>query len=380
MNKKRILVVASCANSLINFRGDLIKRLIQEGYDVYTAVDSYPDKVLARLKEYGVITPLEYKLQRTGLNPFNDLKTIFNLKELIQQNNIDLVFPYTVKPVIYSSIAANMSKVPVISLITGLGFTFTGLSLKAKVLQRLNEFLYKISIRKNKIVVFQNKDDRNLFFERNILKKINRTEIVSGSGVNLDQFKFRVKDNSFGKTNFVIVTRLIKEKGTHLFIEAAKVLKQKYPDSEFHIIGSVQNSPSAIKIEELESLHDEGVVVFHGSQSSVFEHLSARDVFVLPTYYREGVPRSILEALSVGMPIVTTDAPGCRETVIKGENGFLIPTQNLESLIESMEFFITNPDKIKEMGQKSRDYATKRFDVNIINNNLVNMINSVLAK
>ena len=176
----------------------------------------------------------------------------------------------------------------------------------------------------------------------------------------------------------MIVTRLIKEKGTHLFIEAAKTLKSKYPNSEFHIIGSVQTSPSAIKIEELENLHENGVVVFHGSQSNIMDHLAKRDVFVLPSFYREGIPRSILEALSVGLPIITTDTPGCRETVIEGENGFLIPTQNLESLIEAMEFFIKNPEKLKEMSRKSRDYAEKRFDVNIINSDLIRLINSVL--
>jgi glycosyltransferase involved in cell wall biosynthesis len=378
MEKKRILVVASCANSLINFRGDFIKRLIEEGYDVYTAVDSYTDNVLAKLNAYGVKKTLEYKLQRTGLNPFKDLQTIFNIKNLIKDNNIDLVFPYTVKPVIYSSIAANINKVPVISLITGLGFTFTGLSRKARLLQHLNEFLYKISVRKNKIIVFQNKDDQNLFFKRHILTKKNKTAVVSGSGVNLEQFKFRINENKSGKTSFVIVTRLIKEKGTHLFIEAAKALKSKYPNTEFHIIGSIEDSPSSIKIEALQSLHEEGVVIFHGAQSNILEHLTQRDVFVLPSYYREGVPRSILEALSVGLPIITTDTPGCRETVIEGENGFLIPTQNLESLIKSMEYFITNPEQVKEMGLKSRAYAENRFDVNIINKDLLDHINSVL--
>ena len=130
----------------------------------------------------------------------------------------------------------------------------------------------------------------------------------------------------------------------------------------------------------MQSLHESGILVFHGSQSSVLEHLTKQDVFVLPTYYREGVPRSILEALSVGLPIITTDAPGCRETVIEGENGFLIPTQNLDALIESMEFFITNPERLTEMGLKSREYAEKRFDVNLINDDLLKTINGVLKK
>lgn len=376
-NKKKILVVASDSFSLINFRGDFIKSLISEGYEVYTAANSYAEKTISLLKDYGVKDILYYELQRTGLNPFKDLKTIFNLKKLIEENKIDLVFPYTVKPVIYSSLAANMCKVPVVSLITGLGFAFTGLTLKSKILQHLNEFLYKISVRKNKIIVFQNNDDRQLFFDRKILTQKNRTEVVSGSGVNLNQFNF-VPHEDKDVVSFVIVTRLIREKGVQLYLDAAKVLKNKYPNTEFHVIGSVQNSPSAIKTEELSDLNDKGIVVFHGTQSNISEHLAKRDVFVLPSFYREGIPRSIQEALSTGRAIITTDAPGCRETVINGVNGFLIPTQNLEALINAMEFFITKPEKIKEMGLKSREYAENRFDVKIINKNLLDMINSVI--
>lgn len=376
-DKKRILVLSSLANSLTNFRGDFIKNLVKNGYKVYAGAPEFSEEQISEVEDLGAI-PVVYNLQRTGLNPFKDLKTIMELKKIMTNNKIDLVFPYTVKPVIYGSIAANMNKIPVISLITGLGFTFTGLTTKARVLQRLNEFLYKISIRKNKSVIFQNNDDRNLFFERNILTKNNKTEVVSGSGVNLDRFKFRAKECSNEATSFIIVTRLIREKGTHLFIEAAKVLKEKYPNAEFHIIGAVQNSPSAVKVEDLKTLHENGVVVFHGTQSNILEHLTQRDVFVLPSFYREGVPRSILEALSVGLPIITTDTPGCRETIIEGENGFLIPTQNLEALINAMEFFITNPDKLKEMGLRSRKYAEDRFDVNIINKDLLNSINKVL--
>jgi len=377
MRKKRILIVSSLGNSLTNFRGDFIKSLVANGYEVYAGAPEFTPEKHKDIECLGAV-PVTYNLQRTGLNPFVDFKTILELKRLIRDKKIDLVFPYTIKPVIYSSIAANMCKTPVVSLITGLGFTFTGLSLKSKVLQRLNEFLYKRSIRKNKVVVFQNVDDRNLFIKRKILTKKTKTEIVSGSGVNLNQFKFRKNLKTNGITSFIIVTRLIREKGTSLFIDAAKILKQKYPNTEFHIIGAPGNSPSAVKIDELDALHKNGTVVYHGAQSNIWEHLSQRDVFVLPTYYREGVPRSILEALSVGMPIITTDTPGCRETVIEAENGFLIPTQNLEALINVMEFFIINPKRLTEMGLNSRAYAERRFDVNIINNDLLKIIHGVI--
>ena len=377
MEEKRILLVASLSASLINFRGDFIASLIENGFKVYAAAPEHPDHIREKLENLGAI-PLEFKLNRTGLNPFKDLNSISELKQLIKQNDIDLVFPYTVKPVIYSSIAANKCKVPVISLITGLGFAFTGLTRKARLLQRLNETLYKFSIRKNKVIVFQNNDDYQLFLDRKIISKQNKVALVSGSGVNLGRYKHRINKKTTDDVSFLLVARLIKEKGIGLYLEAAKRLKVNYPEAEFHVIGAPDQSPSAIKLEELNDLNDKGVIVYHGKQRNVPEHLYNRDVFVLPTYYREGIPRSILEALSVGLPIITTNTPGCKETIIKDKNGILIEPMDLEALVGAMEFFLKNKDKIEEMGANSRSYAEERFDVNIINKDLIKLINEVI--
>ena len=376
MDKKRILIIASLSGSLINFRGDFIKSLVEQGFQVYAAAPEHPDDIQTKLKGLGAI-PVEFNLNRTGLNPIKDLQSIKELKALIKKHHIDLVFPYTVKPVIYGSIAANQCKVPVISLITGLGYAFTGLSTKARLLQRFNETLYKLSIRKNKVIVFQNKDDYQLFLDRNIISKNQKVAFVSGSGVNLNQFSFKEKNPS-DKVSFLLVARLIKEKGIDLYTEAAKVLKEKYPKTEFHLIGAPETSPSAINEDELNILHKEGIIVFHGEQSGIDKHLHKRDVFVLPSYYREGLPRTTLEACACGNPIITTDSVGCRESVKEGVNGFLIQPQNLEALIKPMEFFITHPEKIKEMGRNSRTYAEERFDVNIINNDLSHLIKAAL--
>ncbi len=378
MGKKRILVVGSTSTSLINFRGDFINSLKDNNYEVFAAAGNYKEGTLETLREEYGVTTVKYKLQRTGLNPAKDLETISDLKRIIKEHKIDLVFPYTVKPVIYSSIAANSCGVPVISLITGLGFTFTGLTFKSKALQRLNEFLYKRSIRKNKVVIFQNSDDLNLFFERGILTDRDKTAVVSGSGVNLDRFKFKENYNNNEPVSFLLTARLIKEKGIGLYIKAAQKLKKKYPNTEFHVIGPAQTSPSAIKLEELNRLNKDGTLIWHGHQTNIVEHLTNRDVFVLPSYYREGVPRSILEALSVGLPIITTNSPGCRETVQEGKNGFLIPTQRLDELVDAMEYFITNKEKIEEMGRNSRAYAEERFDVNLVNADLLKIINAEL--
>ncbi|REG86111.1 glycosyltransferase family 4 protein [Winogradskyella sediminis] len=372
MDKKRILLIASLSGSLINFRGDFIKSMVDQGFQVFAAAPEHPVDIQTKLKELGAI-PVEFNLNRTGLNPIKDLQSIKELKALIKKHHIDLVFPYTVKPVIYGSIAANQCNVPVISLITGLGYAFTGLSTKARLLQRFNETLYKLSIRKNKVIVFQNKDDYQLFLDRKIISKNQKVAFVSGSGVNLNRFSFKEKQPS-EHVSFLLVARLIKEKGIAFYMDAAKILKAKYPKTEFHLIGSPETSPSAISVDELNTLHKDGIIVFHGEQSNISEHLHNNDIFVLPSYYREGLPRTTLEACACGNPIITTDSVGCRESVKEGVNGFLIQPQNLEALIKPMEFFITHPEKIKEMGRNSRTYAEERFDVTIINNDLLQLI------
>lgn len=378
MLKKRILLVASYDGSLIEFRGDFIKHLISHGFEVFTAAPNFSEKYHQKIIELGA-TPIEFNLQRTGINPLKDFQTIQELKRIIKRNKIDLVFPYTVKPVIYGSIAANMCKVPVISLITGLGYTFSGVSSKAKILQRFNEILYKISVRKNKVIIFQNNDDHQLFLDRKVISKHQKVDFVSGSGVNLHQFTFKEKEVSAG-VSFLLVARLIKEKGIGLYMEAAEILKEKYPKAEFHLIGPTETTPTAISKEKLNFLHKAGTIIFHGHQSNIKEHLHNNDIFVLPSYYREGLPRTNLEACACGNPIITTDSVGCRESVIEGVNGFLIEPQNLEALIKPMEYFINNPDKIREMGINSRKYAEERFDVNIINNDLLELIKNVLTQ
>lgn len=376
MDKKRILLIASFDGSLIRFRGDFIKSLVAQGFEVFGAAPSFTELNSTQLKELGA-TPLQFNLQRTGLNPIKDYKSIQELKTIINDYKIDLVFSYTVKPVIYGSMAANSCKVPVVSLITGLGYTFTGASTKAKLLQRFNETLYKLSIRKNKCIVFQNKDDYQLLLDRNVISKNQKVDFVSGSGINLNQFSFKEK-NPTDKVRFLFIARLIKEKGVALYMEAAKILKEKYPKSEFHLVGAPEISPTAISLDDLNKEHDAGNIIYHGKKLISDEDFHNTDVFVLPSYYREGLPRTSLEACASGNPIITTDSVGCRESVKEGVNGFLIKPQNLSELVKAMEYFITNPYKIKEMGINSRKYAEERFDVDIINNDLITIINKAL--
>lgn len=377
---KNILILCSASFSLSNFRGDLIIFLRENNYKVFCAAPDFNKNTKDLVEKLGGI-PINYELQRTGLNPFKDLNTIRSLKDILKENKIDVLFPYTIKPVIYGSFAAKKLKIPVVSLITGLGFTFSRVTLRAKILQHVTEYLYRRALRSNKVVVFQNIDDKQLFIKRKIVSITQKVSVVNGSGVNLSKYNFRSisKDNS-SEIKFVLVARLLKEKGVQLFMNAARDLKPKYPGAQFHIVGSPpENNSSAISINELKELNDSNIIVYHGKSDNVGQLITGMDVFVLPTWYREGVPRSILEALSIGMPIVTTHQPGCKETVIENENGFLIPPQEEQSLINAMKFFLHNPDKISIMGSNSRKLAEKKFDVDIINKQLLNLINENLS-
>jgi len=377
MQNKRILIVCSFHGSLLNFRGDLIIDLISSGYEVYCAAPDFEQKTMDQLHQLGAKT-VEILMERTGLNPFKDLASIKNLKKVIQNNNIDLVFAYTIKPVIYSSIAARQAEVPAVSLITGLGFTFSAVNLKSKILQTITQRLYKYGLKKNSTVIFQNSDDLQLFLDLDVIGKSQKTAVVHGSGINLERFAFRERTKSKGDAiRFVIVGRLIKEKGADMFLDAAKILRKKYPNAEFHLIGGPpENSSNAISLSRLKTYQDQGIIVYHGHQNNIATLIAKNDVFVLPTYYREGVPRSILEALSVGMPVITTDTPGCKETIDNGTNGILIPSQDLNALVNAMEFFIEKPEKIGPMGQKSRRLAEKKFDVAIINKQIIDILNN----
>jgi len=365
--------------SLINFRGDFIDALVQNDYDVLCAAPNFRQTYIDKIEALGGKT-VEFELQRTGLNPLKDLKSISQLKKIIVDNKVDLVFPYTIKPVVYGSIAAKRCNVPVVSLITGLGFTFSGITFKAKALQVVTQNMYRYALRNNSAVIFQNEDDQKLFLTKNITSKNQRTEVVDGSGINLKRFDFRTREKKPGDTvKFVIVGRLTFEKGVGLFIDAAKELLGRYSNIEFHLIGKPpQNNPDSLSETALVAFNKQGLISYHGHQTNVISLLSEADIFVLPSYYREGVPRSILEALSVGMPIITTLMPGCKETVDEGKNGFLIPPEELEPLITAMTYFVKNPSQIAVMGKESRKLAENKFDVHKINKQLLTIIREVL--
>ena len=360
----RVLVIASYTPSLINFRGHLLRLLRGLGHEVLACSPNPDDATLSNLNEMG-IRHVEYPLSRAGLNPLYDLRTISSLRKIIRREQPDHVLAYTIKPVIYGCLAAWKEAVPHIhAMITGLGTSFQGSGAWRRTLTSLVSRLYRTALRNCENVFFQNGDDCALFIERGLVYP-DRVTTVDGSGIDLDHFAYAPLSDQ-PPPSFLLIARLIREKGVEVYAEAARKAKASYPAAVFRIVGYFESHPTAITKDDMASWTEHGVVEFLGAREDVREVLTDASVYCLPSY-REGMPRSVLEALAIGRPVITTDAPGCRETVTHGVNGFLVPVRDIDALAEAMNELCRNPERIKTMGAHSRALAESRFDVHKVN-------------
>jgi len=311
---------------------------------------------------------VEIPINKNGTNILEDIKYCFKLKKLMQEQHPDIVLGYTVKPVVYGSIAAKLAGVKNINcLITGGGYTLTATSLKARVLGVIVRTLYKIGLGCANTVIFQNKDDLNEFVSRKLVAA-SKCRLVAGSGVDLN--RFAVADFPT-QTTFFMLSRLLKSKGVLEYLKACEIVKKRYPDVRFTLLGKYEhNMQDAIEETYVENLITDGVIERFGETYDVSPYYRACSVYILPSY-REGTPRTVLEAMSMGRPIITSDAPGCRETVIDGETGFLIPIKDVDALVEKMCFFIENQEEIPKMGAASRAFCEQRFAVEKVNKQML---------
>lgn len=368
MKKLRVAVIGNQAFSLINFRGSLIRAMVEKGHEVLALAPNYDEKTKERIKALGAV-PIDYYLSRTGLNPFQDAYTFLQLFFLLRKLKPDVVLSYAVKPVIYGTLAAWLARVPRrFALIAGLGYVFTSTReqerVTKKLLQKLVSLLYREAFHRATRVFFQNLDDLQEFCLQGLVKR-EKSVLIGATGVDMKAF-FPTPPVQ-NPVTFLLVARLLREKGIYEFVEAAKRIKSKYPNTRFLLVGGLDSNPGSIKREEVEDWVKEGIIEWPGHVEDVRQWISQASVFVLPSFYREGVPRSIQEAMAMGRPVITTDAPGCRETVIDGINGFLVPVQDVEALAQAMEQFIQKPELIEKMGKESRRIAEERFDVHKIN-------------
>lgn len=356
----KFMLVSPKNRTTYNFRGELLEELVERGWDVVVTGPNKDD--IEKIEELGVRFEL-VPLDKTGLNVFSDLAYFLNLYNLMRREKPDVILSYTIKPVIYGSISAKLAGVNNInSMVTGVGYVFTASSLKARILRVPVNLLYRLGFRCSDTVIFQNPDDLEEFVQSGLVKS-GKCHVVNGSGVNMNRFRLSELPP---KTTFLMIARIMHSKGVLEYLQAAAKVKLKYPETRFLLLGALEDTHDSLSMEDLEPYVEDGVVEYFGETDNVAEYLEQCSVYVLPSY-REGTPRTVLEAMAMGRPIITTDAPGCRETVINGHNGFLIPVQDSDALAKKMVWFIENSDRMSEMGQNSYELCKAKFDVNYVN-------------
>lgn len=365
-----IVILSSYAESLYNFRGDLIRKLIAQGWCVYALAPDYDAAKQARVEALGA-KPVVITLQRNGMNLLSDFNTIVALHRQMRRIQPKIFFGYFMKPVIYGAIAAWIARVPRrVVMVAGLGFVFINADgsrwTKKGVLKTLVSALYWLAFRVSDLVIFQNRDDLSLMINASVAPA-DRTILVNGSGVNLERFTLppAPRDDSRPLT-FIWTGRLLREKGVVELVEAAKMVRDQGFDIEVILVGGVDTNPGSLTSDEVQAWHDAGLVTWRGKVDDVRPHLWQSDVFVLPSY-REGLPRSTQEAMAAGLAIITTDAPGCRETIVDGENGILVRVRSATDIAEAMIHYAKEPHLAAKHGMASRKLAEQRFDVRIIN-------------
>lgn len=365
-NGAGVLMVASFPDSILEFRGALIDAWLRHGHAVQVAAPGLDaaSPVATALARRGVrVHPIA--LQRTGRNPLADLRAFFQLYRLMRRCKPRFLVAYTVKPVVYGLLAGWLARVPHrFALITGLGYAFQAERARAGT-ARLVRRLYRAALARAEKVLFQNRDDRALFVQTGILGAGARTAVVDGSGVDLAAYPPSPANS--GPPRFLMIARLLGDKGVREYAAAARLVRAQWPQARFALAGWLDDgNPDSISRAELDAWIAAGDIEYLGRLDDVRPALQDCSVYVLPSY-REGMPRTVLEAMATGRAIVTTDVPGCRETVVPGENGFLVPARDPQLLAGAMQRFLQDPALAGAMGRRSREIAERRFDVHRIN-------------
>lgn len=372
----KIVIIGTTSASLLGFRKDLILYLVKKKHDVFVLAIDLDAEAEKKLLSLGAV-PIKYNFSRTGLNPISDINNTFKLSKIIKNISPEITLSYFSKPVIFGTIAAKLANVPrIIPMLEGLGYvhtkTKTGFNIKKKILQFIQGILYSISFHLANDIIFLNHDDP-VDLSKSCYVPKDKINILGGIGLNLTEYKYS-KPLIKKSIKFIFIGRLLKEKGIFEFIEACKIVKQKYPFSEFIVLGELDtNNPSSLSKEELDELMNSKFITYPGFVKNIHEWISSSHIFVLPSY-REGFPRSTQEAMAIGRAIITTNVPGCRETVIDGYNGFIVPPFDSCQLSDRMIYFIESPQEIIRMGNNSYNFAKENFNKDYINPQITKII------
>jgi len=362
----KFLLIAGFADSILQFRGALLDALRESGLDVHVAAPGLtPGSPMRDALEARGMSAHPIPLRRTGMNPVADLRSMAGLWRLMRRIRPDYTLAYTIKPVIYGTLAAWLAGVPRrYALVTGLGYAFQGQEDSGRnTLRSIAQGLYRAGLGKAHLTFFQNPDDEALFRSLNILSAGQASRVVNGSGVDLNRYQVAPLPKT---AHFLLIARLLGDKGVREYAAAAARLRAAHPGCSFSLAGWIDDSPDAIAKAELEQWTASGDIRFLGRLEDVRPAIADCSVYVLPSY-REGTPRTVLEAMAMGRAIITTDAPGCRQTVEEGGNGLLVPPRSVDALAEAMESLLSAPDRVAAMGARSRAIAQEKYDVHKVN-------------
>ncbi|MCT7376932.1 glycosyltransferase family 4 protein [Chelativorans salis] len=365
--RRKIAVVCSYTVSLANFRFKLLQAMVDNGYEVVALGPERHAPTIEALATIGVAF-MPIPMARAGVNPVEDMKTLAALWVSLRRISPDVVLCYTMKPIIYGLIAARLAGIQERhALVTGLGYIFSqdAKSSRLSLIRAVAIRLYRFALRGHGRVFVYNQADADDILAGRMVDDLTRIVSVPGSGVDFDHFPPVAVPA--GDPVFLMIARLLRNKGIVEFVEAARRLRAQHPNARFQILGRLDPGPLAISRQEIDRWAAEGVVDYLGEAADVRPFLAACTVFVLPSYYREGIPRSTLEALATGRAVITADTPGCRETVVQGENGFIVPPRDPVELAAAMKHFIDDPRLARQMGRRSLEIAREGFDVRIVN-------------
>lgn len=371
----RVAIVVNTSWNIYNFRSGLVKCLRGCGAEVFAIAppDEYSDRLESELG--ATFIPLQ-RLSRKGTNPAQDLGLMVELRKLYRKHRIDAALHYTIKPVIYGSLASKLTGTKNISTLTGLGYAF----ITPGIVNRVVKGLYRRALRSAYWTFFQNQDDRQLFLD-NRLVQADHCGVVPGSGINVDRFTPLDEELEGEGLSFLFVGRLLYDKGVVEFHDAARSLRRVYPDATFHIVGGLDDgNPSGVPAEMVRLWEDSGDIVYHGQVKDTRPYIAAATAVVLPSY-REGLPRVMLEGMAMGKPLVASDVPGCRDTVRDGENGYLVTVQDHESLAAGMEkVILASPQQRREMGLRGRKMAEEVFSEPVIVRHYLDLLTTAFAR
>lgn len=359
-------MISNQAFSIINFRGPLVAEMIKRGCTVHALAPDYDEGSRAAVRALGAI-PVDYSMSRAGMNPVRDAMDLFKLALLLRKLKPDASFTYFIKPVIYGTLAARLAGVRKrYAMIEGAGYVFiedAASNWRRKLLRVFATGLYRLGLSQANRVFMLNADDKELFVRE---KMVHAEKVQLLNGIGLDLNHYRMTPPAAQPFTFILVARLLREKGIYEYVEAARRIKAVHPGIRFILLGSIDLNPGSVDEATVHAWVAENIIEWPGQVTDVREWIAQASVFVLPSY-REGLPRSTQEAMAMGRPVITTDVPGCRDTVTDGVNGYMVPARNAAALSDAMLKLIEHPELLAPMGERGRHMAEEKFDVYKIN-------------